>query len=85
MYTGDYAADYGSDFALIKHQRRRNVTKCVCVCVWGGTSLYSGSESGGGHKHIFAPHSEKWGAHAPLAPPPGSYASEHGWTLTEVN
>ena len=36
----------------------------------GGTSLNSGSESGGGHKHIFAPHSEK----CPPCPP-GSYAS----------
>ena len=39
---------------------------CVCVC---GTSLNSGSESwGGGHKHIFALHSEKCGGGT--CPPP---------------
>ena len=38
----------------------------------GGTSLDSGSESGGGgHKYIFAPDSEKCvGGTCPLAPPP---------------
>ena len=51
--------------------------------MWGGTSLNSGSESGGGHKHIFVLHSEKWGgAHAPLAPPPSSYASAYNIGVT---
>ena len=55
---------------IISLQRRRNVTKCVRG---GGTSLNSGF----GHKHIFAIHSEKWGAtaHMPPLAPPGSYAS----------
>ena len=30
---------------------------------WGG-------RGGGGHKHTTAPQSKKWGAHAPLIPPP---------------
>ena len=36
-------------------QRRRNVTKCVCVCVGGGTSLNSGSERGGAQTYLCPP------------------------------
>ena len=46
-------------------QRRRNVTKCG----GGGTSLNSGSESGG-HKHIFAPPPTLKSGGGNLPPPP---------------
>ena len=55
---------------LYKHiiqVENKNVGLKVCVCVWGG---------GGGHKYTMPPplQSQKWGAHAPLAP--ASYASD---------
>ena len=57
----------------------------MCVCVWGGgTSLNSGSESVGGHKHIFALHSEKWGGgHMPPCPPPPRFLRQ--WHDTRRN